>query len=216
MWFSGFPRLVFMAAMLCTLAAAKKSRVVRYASTLKLDFSSPDDDGWKLVKGPGDFFAEVYVSEDDKYIAVSQMLNPGHVFDSYEAVLSIWERESGLSAGELQRIKYYDVNRESDISIFNEIFTAFGYHPAEEQGIPEISIKRDSDVYQEHWWSLSRTTFGSDAIDICIEFKETNGLYIQSFDIGRTGYDARWIRVNFEMGEHDDEDDSEDDDDDDY
>ncbi|KAL2889448.1 hypothetical protein HOO65_030949 [Ceratocystis lukuohia] len=196
MWFSGFPRLVFMAAI---LSAAKKDRVVRYASTLKLVFSSPGDDGWKLVKGPGDFFAEVYVSQVDKYIAVSQMLNPGQVFDSYEAVLSIWEHESGLGAERLRRIKYYDVNHESDISIFNDVFTEFGYDPKEEEGIPEVSIERENDLYDYQWQSLRRTSFGSDAIDICTEFQETDGLYIESFDIGRDGYNGRWIRVNFEM-----------------
>ncbi|KAL2889444.1 hypothetical protein HOO65_030945 [Ceratocystis lukuohia] len=198
MWFSGFPHLVFMAAILCTLAAAERDRAVRYATTLKLEFSKPEK-GWKQVKGPGDFFAEVYVSRQDKYISVSQMLNPGGIFDSYEALLSIWERESGLSAGQLRRIKYYDVNEESDVSIFDDIFTAFDYDPSQDEGIPEISIERDNDLYKDQWKSLRTTTFGSDAIDICTEFEETDGLYIESFDIGREGYNERWIRVNFEM-----------------
>ncbi|KAL2889445.1 hypothetical protein HOO65_030946 [Ceratocystis lukuohia] len=197
MWFSGLPRLAFMAAMLCSLAAAERNRVVSSASELELEFSRPDD-GWKQVKGPGKFFADVLVSEEKKYILVSQMRNPGQIFDSYEALLSIWERESGLSAGQLRRIKYYDVNQESDVDIFDEIFTAFDYDPSQDDRIPEISIERDSDLYEYQWKSLRRTSFGSDAIDICTEFEETEGLRIESFDIGMEHYNKRWIRVNLE------------------
>ncbi|KAL2889446.1 hypothetical protein HOO65_030947 [Ceratocystis lukuohia] len=198
MLFLGLPRLVLMAVMLCTLAAAAGDRVIPYTTSLGLEFSSRANDGWRLVKGPDGFSAEVYVSSDDKYIAVSHMVYDDGKYDSYEALLSIWERESGFGASRLQRIKYYNVNKRSDISIFDQIFARFDYDPEEDD---EISIKRDDELYADHWMSLRSTTFGSDAIDICTEFKETEGMYIASFDIGKTGYDGRWIRVNFEMND---------------
>ncbi|KKF92425.1 hypothetical protein CFO_g5223 [Ceratocystis platani] len=131
------------------------------------------------------------------------MLNEHNVLDSNEALLSIWEREAKLSAGRLQRIKYYDVNEMSDVSTFNNIFQAFGYDPNADEGIPEIKIARDDTAHQH----LRETTFGSEAIDICTEFKETEGMYIAGFDIGRDGSDGRWIRVNLFMeGDEDDDD----------
>ncbi|KAL1887444.1 hypothetical protein Cpir12675_006539 [Ceratocystis pirilliformis] len=195
-----------MAAMLCTLAAAERNRAVRYASVLELEFFDSGN-GWKQIQGPGDFYAEVFVSREDKYIAVSEMLNPGREYDSYEALLSIWEHESDISAGQLQSIKYYNVNKESDVGIFDDVFASFDYDPNEDYKISDISIERESTIYNHHWKALRTTTFGSDAIDICTEFKETDGFYIQSFDVGRTGYNGRWIRVNFKVDGNDDDDD---------
>ncbi|KAL1886052.1 hypothetical protein Cpir12675_006888 [Ceratocystis pirilliformis] len=111
------------------------------------------------------------------------MLNVDNEFDSYEALLSIREHETKLSAGRLRRIKYYDVNQMSDVK--------FEYDPNEDDDIPKISIERDAAVYNHLWKSLRQTTSGSDAIDICTEFKETEGMYITGFDIGKDSADGR-------------------------
>ncbi|KAL2889437.1 hypothetical protein HOO65_030938 [Ceratocystis lukuohia] len=192
MWLPGFSSLVFMISICCTLIAAKDD--IHEASDLGLEFFEPKR-GWMKVTSPDGFFAEVYISAGAGYVAVSGMIN-GNSVTSYEALLSTWKHEAGNSAAYIREIKYY-VDRSADITTLDKAFREFDYKPEEEDEIPEISIKRGTRLYGHLWESLRGTSYGSDAINICTEFEETDGLYIESIDFGRSSRNARWIKFNF-------------------
>ncbi|PHH49113.1 hypothetical protein CFIMG_006449RA [Ceratocystis fimbriata CBS 114723] len=96
-----------MAAMFSTQVLAG-DRKVRTLSSLGLEVDERGGTGLKHVTNSEGFFAQVLVSVTDKAIAVDAIENPKGSFDSYEAILSIWEDQSKLDVGSLEQIKYYN------------------------------------------------------------------------------------------------------------
>ncbi|KKF94062.1 hypothetical protein CFO_g3585 [Ceratocystis platani] len=123
------------------------------------------------------------------------MSNDENLVDSDEALLSIWEHDSGLDAGELRHVKFNNIDLDSDVEVLDEAFEKFGYDPRKPNNynIPAIAVQKSNTV----WDSLRTTSFGQDAIKMSTRYRGTKNLYIQSFDIGRAGRDERWARVNF-------------------
>ncbi|PHH53450.1 hypothetical protein CFIMG_008224RA00001 [Ceratocystis fimbriata CBS 114723] len=124
MWFSSFLQLGFVATMFYSPVTAT-DRPVQHVSDLKLEFSDSPQ-GWRLFDGPGEFSASVSVSALEKSMTISQMSNDENLVDSDEALLSIWEHDSGLDAGELRHVKFNNIDLDSDVEVLNEAFKKLG------------------------------------------------------------------------------------------
>ncbi|PHH54707.1 hypothetical protein CFIMG_003444RA [Ceratocystis fimbriata CBS 114723] len=138
---------------------------------------------------------------------VSYLINHNGILDNNEAILSIWERQSGFEVGRLREIKYDLILNPDDIQVLDSSFRLFGIDPDLEgnENIPQLTIERGTKLYSSSWDSMrDSTSFGSDSINICTQFIETAGFYIEAFGFGREGVNNRWVKITFGVDEHQD------------
>ncbi|KAL2886895.1 hypothetical protein HOO65_050016 [Ceratocystis lukuohia] len=190
-----FIQSLFMAALLSTQVIAGDKQVPR-ARDLALYIPKDGQYGWKEVRTTEGFFAKVYISQECKFIEVDKIENPTDDFKSYEALLSIWEHQSGLTVKSLQRI-IYDNNVGSDADIIIDALKKLGRDPVVEGAIYGVEVSRDSSDQAEIWDLLSRASFAKDAVKICTEFQEMSNRYIHSYKIGKYPDSRLWVHVVF-------------------
>ncbi|KAL2886168.1 hypothetical protein HOO65_070630 [Ceratocystis lukuohia] len=195
MWLPKFAQLLFTAVLLSTQVIAGDRQVTR-ARELGLYIPQDTQYSWKEVKETEGFVASVFVSKSLKYIEVQTMENPTNDFKSYEALLSIWEHQTKLTIGSLNKIKYNQVNGPDKI-IINTALEKLGYSLSGRKSITSDKISRDSSDHAEVWNLLSTASFGKDAVEICTEFKDMSNRYIQSFEIGRNCDFDKWVEITF-------------------
>ncbi|TDZ74746.1 hypothetical protein CTRI78_v000274 [Colletotrichum trifolii] len=163
-------------------------------------FKQADDD-YVRVNGPGGFDAELLIDQYDYRIVVANIENPGQAFKAREALLSVWEDQSGTSASNLRRIKYITISEPSVAGVLDAIWEAYGKDPEDEDDfyIDSMTVERPGSN-EENWmydWLRNKNPFGSGAVSICIDYTETANHYIDSFTFGRKGYDGRWLEIEF-------------------
>ncbi|KAL5606043.1 hypothetical protein BROUX41_006183 [Berkeleyomyces rouxiae] len=155
-------------------------------------------DGWLRVLGPDDFDAELKCDWSDKTIQINNLDNTESNVKDTEAILSIWEHHTESDAGEVRHIQYDNIAYKSVNDILDSIWEWEGEDVSADFISANTISRPEEDETSWRWSSLRSTRFGSDAIDICSDFEETQDLYIKSFTYGKDGAFGRWLRVNFE------------------
>ncbi|KAL2890645.1 hypothetical protein HOO65_010003 [Ceratocystis lukuohia] len=194
MWLLKFVQPLFMAALLSTQVIAGDKQVP-CPHDLGLNIPQHDKHGWKEVTSSDGFFATVFIAKKPSFIDVSSMQIPTATFKYYEAVLSIWADQTGLSVRNLDLITYQDV-AGPDMVIIRDALEILGYNPSGVDSVFGIDISKDSPKDTEVWNLLSTTSFAKDAVEICNEFQEMSNRYIESFRVGRYGSD-KWVSIRF-------------------
>ncbi|KAL5621345.1 hypothetical protein BROUX41_006815 [Berkeleyomyces rouxiae] len=156
------------------------------------------DDGWIIASSLNGFYTEVFVSEDEGYMLISNMIQDRQ-FTNAEGLLSIWKLQTRTTARNLNYIKFVDITDESAQEALDDIWKFHRIDIVGDEDIGESTIYRPvQDDSNWKWNTLRNTGIGGVAVDICDNFAETNGFYISSFDYGRDGgRNGRWLRINF-------------------
>ncbi|KAL2884592.1 hypothetical protein HOO65_110063 [Ceratocystis lukuohia] len=188
-------KLVFMAALFSTQAIAGDQKVPTL-SNLGLEITELEGTSLKCAKNSEGFFAQVYVTAENKAIEVEVIKNPKDSFKSYEAVLSIWKDQSKLDVGSLKQIKYSDVQGD-DFYIIDAILKKSGYDPNGEWSHSGRIISKDSPTDTKAWNLLCKASFAKDAMEMCAKFEGMEKLYVESFQVGRDDGMWRWVKIKF-------------------
>ncbi|KAL2886893.1 hypothetical protein HOO65_050014 [Ceratocystis lukuohia] len=190
-----FIQSLFMAALLSTEVIAGDKQVPR-PHELGLYIPKDDKDGWKEVTTPDGFFAKVFAAKNPNFIEVSLLENPTGALRSYEALLSIWEYQTGLTVRSLEEIMY-DCVVGPDMDIINKALELLGYNPSGTDVIFGSEISKDSSEHSEVWDLLSTASFATDAVELFTEFQDMRNRYIESFKIGRFYDSDKWVHIRF-------------------
>ncbi|KAL5597000.1 hypothetical protein BROUX41_006329 [Berkeleyomyces rouxiae] len=171
--------------------------IVPVAENIDLKMHTQED-GWIRATSWGGFDAEVYISKSSGYILISHLIGDGRFTDA-EGLLSMWEADTGIDAGNLKYIKYIGITDETTNTVLDSFWRNDNIDVSDEGDIGQDVIYRPEDGDSNwRWSSLRNTELGGVGLDICTEFDETSGFYISSFDYGREGgYEGRWLRINF-------------------
>ncbi|KAL5621343.1 hypothetical protein BROUX41_006813 [Berkeleyomyces rouxiae] len=155
-----------------------------------------------LALGPKEFQTEVYLDTRDFSIEVASMSNPsGSEVSEAEALLAIWEEHTKYSPCFVQQIMYTKIKNQDAIEALNSIWKDEGYSENPVSTGEGTIYRPDSINSSPEWTKLCNTRYGSVAIDVCSDFKETQNLYISSFNYGKDEANGIWIRINFESTE---------------
>ncbi|KAK1962347.1 hypothetical protein LY78DRAFT_256839 [Colletotrichum sublineola] len=221
MRFFSLSLLALITALFYTQAAlAAQPRPVRDAKTLGLTIEPEIH-----VAGPGGFRAFLTIDRFWDQIDVTHISNPERAIKSREALLSIWQATTGTSASKLRYIKYIAIMNGPTVVVLDRIWSTrredelakmqgedddvddygesymYGSDGEETDDIiePIMTIKRPPTGEKDQRFSdlLNKTPFGVGAAKMCLEFTEMQNHYIESFTIGFTKEDHRWLVINF-------------------
>ncbi|KAL5601406.1 hypothetical protein BROUX41_002607 [Berkeleyomyces rouxiae] len=179
MWYHLFSPWLLIATLFC---AHTMGAQVRTVSQLGITLHE-ESNNWVQAYGPGGFECEARFDSSDSTITVFNVDNTkGNIFKAREGLLAIWEKQTGTSAGNFRHIRYNKISEDATERILNTIWDAYGHNVDDEDYISERTVYRPGND-EENWvWDYLRdkTPFGSGAGSICIDFEETNNLYISS------------------------------------
>ncbi|KAL5622239.1 hypothetical protein BROUX41_006184 [Berkeleyomyces rouxiae] len=183
---------ILATALLCSTAFADFARTV-----IGLDLKvTPDVGGWVYVKGKGSFNAEIHCEVASGTLEVGYLINSESKFKNPEALLAIWKEVTGTDASNMRYIEYDSVDHKTTNNVLETIWKNNGINPKDKY-IPSRKVYRPSSGETSwEWSSLRSTRHGTDVIDFCTDYEDTDKLRIESFEFGKSTILGRWLRIS--------------------
>ncbi|KAL5606021.1 hypothetical protein BROUX41_006193 [Berkeleyomyces rouxiae] len=185
---------ILATALLCSTAFAAYART---AADLDLKVNR-ESAGWVNVrdKDKSSFNAKILCEVSTGILEVSYLFNSGSKFKNSEALLAIWEDVTGTDAINVRYIIYEHIADRTTVKVLETIWNNAGINPEDRFIDTDIVYPLADGEMSLDWSSLGSTPRGSDVMEFCTDYENTDKLRMNWFQFGRTIRAGRWLSVN--------------------